>query len=246
MADVVLLYATDCPNVREARTNLLHAFTCAGVSPAWRELDLHADETPETWRRLGSPTVLVDGRDVAGAEAGAGASCRVYEGLARAPDVETIAARLRASPPTRAIEPPASPPRNAARLSVTALPGIVLALLPKGMCPACWPAYAAVLSSLGVGFLMEDHYLLPITIAALTLATAAMGYRARVRRGYLPAIVAATSGAALVVGKFAFDLPNGFAYAMVSIFTIAAIWNAWPARRRAACAACLPTARAAG
>lgn len=245
MADVVLLYATDCPNVREARTNLLHAFTRAGVSAAWRELDLHADETPEEWRRLGSPSVLVDGQDVAGAGAGDGASCRVYAGLARAPDVGTIAARLRASPPT-VVAPPASPPRDAARLSAAALPGVVLALLPKGMCPACWPAYAAVLSSLGVGFLMEDDYLLPITIAALALATAAIGYRARARRGYGPAIASAWSGAALVVGKFTFDLPDGFAYASMAVFTAAAIWNAWPVRRKAACAACSPPARTAG
>ena len=27
------------------------------------------------------------------------------------------------------------------------LPGVGVSLLPKLMCPACWPAYAAVLSS---------------------------------------------------------------------------------------------------
>ncbi len=240
MADVVLLYAKDCPNVREARTNLLHAFTRAGTAPAWREVDLDASDTPDAWRRLGSPTVLVDGDDVADGAAADGASCRVYAGLARAPDVDSIAGRLRASPPTPADSPP--PTRRAARLSVAALPGIVLALLPKGMCPACWPAYAAVLSSLGVGYLMDDRYLLPITIGALALATVAMAYRARLRRGFGPAIVAAGAGAALVVGKFALDLPDAFAYPTVAVFTAAAIWNSWPVRRKAACPACLPSA----
>src|SRR5260370_27513328 len=44
-----------------------------------------------------------------------------------------------------------------------AFPGIGVSLLPKLMCPACWPAYAAVLSSVGLGFLISTTYLLPLT-----------------------------------------------------------------------------------
>lgn len=237
MADVVLLYTRDCPNVCEARTNLLSAFSRAGVPAAWREVDLDADDTPEVWRDLGSPSVLIDGADVAAGAAGAGPACRLYEGLARAPSVDCIADALRASASTEVV--PEQGARRAAPLSAAAVPGVVLALLPKGLCPACWPAYAAVLSSLGLGFLIEDRYLLPITIAALLLATLALAYRARARRGYGPALVGVAAGAALVLGKFALDLPDAFAYASVAVFAGAAIWNAWPIRRAASCPSCV-------
>gem|GEM_PF-4625209 len=34
--------------------------------------------------------------------------------------------------------------------SIVALPAIAISLLPSVTCPACWPAYAALLSSVGV------------------------------------------------------------------------------------------------
>jgi hypothetical protein len=40
--------------------------------------------------------------------------------------------------------------------NLLAVPGIGLSLLPKIACPACWPAYAGLLSSLGLGFLGGD------------------------------------------------------------------------------------------
>jgi len=41
---------------------------------------------------------------------------------------------------------------------LTSLPGIGAALLPNATCPACWPVYAGILSSLGLGFLMTGAY----------------------------------------------------------------------------------------
>lgn len=92
-ADVVLLYARDCPNVNEARARLRDALAAAGLSATWREVDLDAPDTPPDWKRFGSPTILVDGDDVVPA-AVAGACCRVYEGLTRAPSVEAIVEAL--------------------------------------------------------------------------------------------------------------------------------------------------------
>jgi hypothetical protein len=51
--------------------------------------------------------------------------------------------------------------------NLLAVPGIGLSLLPKVACPACWPAYAGLLSSLGLGFLVSTAYLLPMTAAFL-------------------------------------------------------------------------------
>ncbi len=73
---------------------------------------------------------------------------------------------------------------NGWRQSILAVPSIGVSVLPKLACPACWPAYAGLLTSIGLGFLISVRYLLPLTIAFLVLALAAMLFRARDRRGY--------------------------------------------------------------
>lgn len=243
MADVVLLYHLSCPNVQSARGNLMRAFSSASVPASWRELDLDAAETPGAWRGFGSPTVLVDGKDVGGGEPQTGATCRLYDAGGRtagAPSVEAIAALLAVAPPPAVPADASGTPGNPRSVGAVfaAVPGLVIALLPKGMCPACWPAYAAVLSALGLGFLMQDRYLLPLTIVFLALATLALTYRARVRRGFGPAIAGGLAGVVLLVGKFVLEMPM-VAYAGIAAFTVAAVWNAWPIRR-ASCPACLP------
>jgi hypothetical protein len=238
MPDVVLLYEGSCPNVREARSNLLRAFSAARLPASWRELDIDAEETPVAWRALGSPTILVDGSDVGGGAPADGATCRLYHvdgRLERAPSVERIVSRLRGDPS------PVATDTAAKKSALAAAPGVAIALLPKAFCPACWPAYAAALSAVGLGFLMQERYLLPVTVVALTAATAGIAYRAGARRGYGPSIVAALGALSLVVAKFVLDSTNA-AYAATAVFAAAAIWNAWPVRRASACSACLPAA----
>jgi hypothetical protein len=97
VTDVVLLYQRNCPNVAPARSNLMRALSRASVEPSWREMDLDDVETPVEWRKLGSPTILVDGEDVAGGVPGDGATCRLYDDGGRmtgAPSVDAIAACL--------------------------------------------------------------------------------------------------------------------------------------------------------
>jgi hypothetical protein len=55
------------------------------------------------------------------------------------------------------------------RLGVLAIPAALASTLPVLGCPLCWPAYAALLSSLGLGFLVYERYLLPLTISLLGL-----------------------------------------------------------------------------
>lgn len=52
---------------------------------------------------------------------------------------------------------------------VLAGPAVGVSLLPKFVCPVCSPAYAALLSSLGLGFLISTRYLLPVTLVFLSL-----------------------------------------------------------------------------
>src|SRR5258707_11680023 len=84
-------------------------------------------------------------------------------------------------------------------------PGIGIALLPKLACPLCWPAYAAVLSSVGLGFLISTAYLLPFTIAFFILTLIALAFRAKQRRGYGPLGLGLVGSAAVLIGKFYLD-----------------------------------------
>ena len=59
---IELVYFDGCPNADKTRKNLRKALG----EGWWREWNLSSADTPERYRRYGSPTVLVDGRDVTG------------------------------------------------------------------------------------------------------------------------------------------------------------------------------------
>ena len=76
---VQLLFFPSCPNVGAAREALREAL--ANVGGAWQvaEIDVTAPEAPAHLSSWGSPTILIDGADVAGDNA-AGSCCRLYPG----------------------------------------------------------------------------------------------------------------------------------------------------------------------
>lgn len=238
MSTIELLYATDCPNVGATRANLLKAVTAAGLPARWSELVIGDPDLPPHAKGYGSPTILVDRADVAGALPGGGKSCRVYEDdggvLVVAPPIGRIRAALAASAPS------ATPSVQGWRSSLAVAPGIGAALLPKVACPACWPAYSGVLTTVGLGFLMDEAWLLPVTAAFLTIAVAALGYGARKRRGLRPFALGLLAAATVLVGKFAFG-SDATMYGGLGLLVAASLWNSWPRRRGIACPACLPT-----
>lgn len=122
---------------------------------------------------------------------------------------------------------------------VATLPGIGMALLPKLTCPACWPAYAGVLSSLGLGFVNYSPYLLPLTALFLILAVASLGFRANSRRGYGPFIMGTVAALILLIGKFIFASEAAL-YGGIALLTAASLWNSWPLRKEGSgsCPAC--------
>ena len=63
---VELVFFEGCPNAARARENLSAALATSGRPATWQEWDIGAEATPEAYRVYGSPTVLVDGRDVTG------------------------------------------------------------------------------------------------------------------------------------------------------------------------------------
>ncbi|TAK33559.1 MAG: hypothetical protein EPO40_00065 [Myxococcaceae bacterium] len=80
MPAVELIHSPGCPNVPAAREQLRRALREVGLPEAWKEHDLSAHDVADHARGFGSPTVLVDGRDVSGGLPSAGATCRVYAG----------------------------------------------------------------------------------------------------------------------------------------------------------------------
>ena len=126
------------------------------------------------------------------------------------------------------------------RQSLLAVPGIGVALLPKLLCPLCWPLYAGIVSSVGLGFLIGTAYLLPITGAFLVLTLAVLGFRANQRRGYSPLLACAVGSVAVLSGKFYLE-SNSITYGGVGLLIIASVWNGWRRREETAvCRNCAP------
>ena len=109
------------------------------------------------------------------------------------------------------------------------LPGVGVSLLPKLTCPLCWPAYAGLLTTLGLGFLMSERYLFGVTTIFLIVSVSALAFRYRERRGIIPALLGIAGAAAVLVGKFRFESMPAM-YAGLSVLIAASIWNSWPRR----------------
>ncbi len=235
MPKVELIYDTGCPNVEAARQQLRRAFQELGQSPDWEEWDRGAPSSPAHARQYGSPTILVDGKDVTGASPSDGADCcRVYrtghDGLQGVPPIETITAALRNSARNNGT--------GGLRSWLTVLPAIGVAMLPKLACPACWPAYAGLLSSIGLGFLTQTAYLLPLTATFLIVAVGALGFRARKRHGFGPFVTGLAAALIVIVGKFQFESDPAM-YGGIALLIAASVWNTWPKRdKTASCPAC--------
>jgi hypothetical protein len=96
MASVDLLYVPDCPNRAVARERLNEAARRSGVEVVVSERLVADADTAAALGMHGSPTILVDGRDVAsGTEPSV--SCRLYRtasGLDGAPSVDELVVAL--------------------------------------------------------------------------------------------------------------------------------------------------------
>ena len=124
------------------------------------------------------------------------------------------------------------------RVGLASLPALGVALLPKLTCPACWPAYAGLLSSVGIGFFNYTPYLLPLTAVFLLVAVVSLGFRAKLRRGYGPLVLGLLASAIVLIGKFGLD-SNSLMYGGVAVLVIASMWNSWPSRVKPVnCPAC--------
>jgi hypothetical protein len=249
MLTVELLYDTDCPNVKDARAQLLRAFAEIGLLPRWQEWDRSAPQSPTHVRTYGSPTILVNGYDVADASPSAGVDCcRVYQDnsghLRGVPSVEAIVSALSRAKEAVAFDASAAVRQgNNWRNALAVLPALGTTLLPNVICPACWPASAGLLSALGLGLANYTPYLLPVTAVFLTLAVLSLGYRAQHRRTHKPFILGLLAAILIVVGKFVF-VSDLAVYGGIGLLVGTSLWNSWPrhARQSTSCPACVSAA----
>lgn len=200
---VELIYDADCPNAASARSLLIKAFTQTGVSARWREWERGAPDSPDYASQYGSPTLLVDGKDVAGAGPVAGiGACRVYadgEGkLSRTPPLDVVCSALLNGSPGK-------PARTRWQAAAASFPAVGVALLPKLTCPLCFPAYAAVLSAVGLEFVDYTPYLLPLTISFLVVAVVVLALQTRRTGNGYPLVMGIAASALVLIGKFQFE-----------------------------------------
>jgi hypothetical protein len=97
---VQLLFFQGCPHVDAAQRVLRQALDSAGLGEvAVEQVDVDAASTPVDLRAWGSPTILIDGVDVAGERGPSGRSCRLYgnAGDAGVPRKDLIERQLRLS-----------------------------------------------------------------------------------------------------------------------------------------------------
>ena len=235
MPEVFLICDSDCPNVADCRTNLIKAFAASGMKPSWHEIDRSSDDAPLHVRGFGSPTVLVNGADVAGQQPVLdGASCRLYQTedgeYVGVPSVEKIAASLCDGFQKDVLGVGQGTSGSGWKQTLAVLPAVGVALLPSITCPACWPGYAAILSSFGIGFLPSNRYVLPLTAAFLAIYLLMLAWDARKRQRFGPLMVGTAASILLVVGRFVME-SNPVLYAGVALLISASVWNAWPTLR---------------
>jgi len=99
MPKIELVWDDDCPHVDAARENLAAALAAIGVPAHWDEWRRDDRAAPAYASLVGSPAILIEGRDIEGQEMGSAACCRVYVGpdgrRSAAPSIATIVDALR-------------------------------------------------------------------------------------------------------------------------------------------------------
>ncbi len=216
---VELIYDADCPNIEPARAVLTAALTRLNRPPEWVEWDSGAATTPAHAKGFGSPTILVNGKDVSGISPGQMPSCcRVYSddggALSGVPSVDRVVAALQSA-------------MSAQTKDRAPLSGVGASVALAGLCPVCWTAYAGLLGSLGVGFILKTSFLLPATVTLLAIVLVALGRNATGRRGYGPLILGGIASAFILIARFVW-VSDPATLTGAAVLVAASVWNVWP------------------
>ena len=157
---IQLLHFEGCPNVDAARAAVRAALAEEKLDVAVEEIDVEDPAAPAWARGWGSPTILVDGQDVAGQQRSESSSCRLYAG--GAPAVETIRARIASA---------RSPEPAKARIALPMIGAVTAAIAASACCLV--PAVLAVVGVSGAGFASRFAPYRPYFLIATGVALAA-------------------------------------------------------------------------
>jgi hypothetical protein len=227
---VEFIFDNDCPNVVQTRENLMKAFSQCEISAKWQEWDRGDESAPIYVKKLGSPTILVNGEDIEGRNIKAeGSSCRYYGGTG-IPSVEMISFKMKNA--NKQLH------RSKFVMAFSNLslgPGVGSAILAKAFCPLCYPAIAAFLSSIGLGFIFKGTYFLIIMGIFFSISLFGLWYRAKSRRGFAPFYLGLIGTVFSFLGRI-YNYKLIF-YTGIGILIGASIWNLIP-KKQGECTTC--------
>ena len=94
--NIELIYFKGCPNVQAARNNIKAVIDALGVNCTVQEWNQNDDNAPDYAKKYGSPTILVNGEDIAGgpSDCCAKGNCRIYSDMTGVPSAKLIKAAL--------------------------------------------------------------------------------------------------------------------------------------------------------
>jgi len=89
---IELIYFDGCPNEDAARKNIKNICKKSEQSIEFKEWEQSNEDLPEYAKGYGSPTVLVNGKDIVGEEPNGceHGGCRIYSGMTGIPSIEII------------------------------------------------------------------------------------------------------------------------------------------------------------
>lgn len=202
MALVEFIYEISCPNIELTRSQLLQAFSKLNIKPHWQEWEINDNDAPVYVHRYGSPTILINGKDID--ESGYPKNpqqCRLYtqsdNSISGVPPIGSIISAIRA-----ATDSNDKFILTGSGLNVAAIPAIIIALLPKLICPFCWPLYTGLLGSIGINFINYTPFLFPLLIVSLILTNSGLVLAARSKKQYASVYLGGISSLLILIGKF--------------------------------------------
>jgi mercuric ion transport protein len=237
---VEFVYEKGCPNIKPTRQVLLQAFSKINVRPHWQEWEVNDSTSPDYVRQYGSPTILVDGIDVdESIDSNNAKQCRLYTQtdnvFSGVPPLDKIISAIQKT----TTEDKGVIQGSGSSLKMTAIPVMFLALLPKVVCPLCWPLYTGVLGTVGLNFINYTPYLMPLLTLFLILTITGLIMSARVNKQYKQVYLGIISSVFILLGKVFFET-NVLVYSGIAGLMISVIWQSRikSSGNRGSCAVC--------
>lgn len=181
MSIVKFIYFESCPNAQKTKALLQNITRDFEII---RQDDLPMDSP---YRNYSSPTILRGDEVILGcASAGGGCSLQL-------PEMDTLRKRLQTGTSERS-------GKKVGLLSTFASLGSAITV---GLCPLCIPAIWAIMSAMGLGFLVQESVLKPLLFVFLFLTLGGLYWSYRKQHGRIsPLLFGVVAGVALYVGRY--------------------------------------------